>query len=126
MTCCLSKELPWGSRLEVENSLDTRENAAEVLAAIARSRASPLTKVLGSPELLQALVDKAFDTPQGNTLVQARLDLCPSHTLHRIIECSSAYVGHIGVLSGFLKRYSRRIACFEELVVYVERLMHRL
>lgn len=59
-------------RLEADNTLDTRENAAEVLAAIARSRASPLTRVLGSRELLKTLVDKAFDAPQGNTLVQAR------------------------------------------------------
>jgi hypothetical protein len=57
-------------RLEADNSLDTRENAAEVLAAIARSRASPLTRVLGSRELLKTLVDKAFEAPQGNTLVQ--------------------------------------------------------
>ena len=49
------------------------ENAAEVLAAIARARASPLTRVLGAPGNLQRLVARAVDAPKSPALVQVPL-----------------------------------------------------
>ncbi|KAK9815853.1 hypothetical protein WJX72_010762 [[Myrmecia] bisecta] len=63
------------SRLDTDQTFDMRENAAEVLAAIARSRASPLTQTLGGPNFLQQLVERAFSAEQNNTLVQA-LNIC--------------------------------------------------
>ena len=51
------------------------ENAAEVLAAIARARASPLTRVLGAPGNLQRLVARAVDAPKSPALIQVPLAL---------------------------------------------------
>ncbi|KAK9864952.1 hypothetical protein WJX84_000145 [Apatococcus fuscideae] len=56
---------------EGEQEANTRENAAEVLAAVARSRGSPLTAQLAAPDFLEQLLQHAFGAQQGSTLVQA-------------------------------------------------------
>lgn len=55
---------------EGEQEANTRENAAEVLAAVARSRGSPLTAHLAAPDFLEQLLQHAFGAQQGSTLVQ--------------------------------------------------------
>ena len=61
------------------------ENAAEVLAAIARARASPLTSALGAPGNLRRLVARAVDAPKSPALVQ--VCLLPSN-LAAPVPCS--------------------------------------
>ena len=56
--------------IEGEQEANTRENAAEVLAAVARSRGCPLTPQLAAPEFLDQLLRHAFGAQQGPTLVQ--------------------------------------------------------
>ena len=63
---------------EGEQEANTRENAAEVLAAVARSRASPLTAQLAAPDFLEQLLRHAFGAQQGSTLVQVPLMPLPS------------------------------------------------
>ena len=58
-------------RLRNDNAPNARENAAEVLAAIARAQSSPLTSHLGRPAVLRDLMHQALAEPRGIALVQA-------------------------------------------------------
>lgn len=65
------------SRLEGKDGAVIAENAAEVLAAIARARTPPLTYVLGSPDNIRRLLDLCTKQDRKETktqlLVQVRL-----------------------------------------------------
>ena len=64
-------------RLQDCPETDTSENAAEVLAAIARARSCPLTPVLAAPQNLHLLVTTALSAGHGPSLVQvAHLPFC--------------------------------------------------
>ncbi len=66
-------------------------NCAEVLAAIARSRASPLTSQLCEPERLEGLMRRAIVPPPDTPSVQV-----PSHT-HRLVLGARALLTLHGV-----------------------------
>jgi serine/threonine-protein phosphatase 6 regulatory subunit 3 len=54
---------------------EAQANAAEVLAAVARSAASPLTSRLASPEFMERLVDRALAPHEGRAATHA-LNVC--------------------------------------------------
>ena len=57
-------------RLNAENESGARENAGKLLTHIGRSRMSPLTSLLPSPQHLQPMLEKAFAAQQGMQLKQ--------------------------------------------------------
>ena len=60
-------------RFNADNESDARENAGKLLTQIGRSRVSPLTSLLPSPQHLQPMLDKAFAAQQGTQLKQVCL-----------------------------------------------------
>ena len=57
-------------RLNAENESGARENAGKLLTHIGRSRISPLTSLLPSPQHLQPMLEKAFAAQRGTQLKQ--------------------------------------------------------
>ena len=57
-------------RLDADAAAGRHGNCAEVLAAIARSRASPLTSQLCEPERLEGLMRRAIVPPPDTPSVQ--------------------------------------------------------
>ena len=69
---------PW-HRLDEDAAAGRHGNCAEVLAAIARSRASPLTSQLCEPQRLEGLMRRAIVAPPAMPSVQVS-----AHSLPRV------------------------------------------
>ena len=65
-------------RLEEDVKVGAHGNVAEVLAAIARSRSSPLTRQLCDPSNLSILISKAVVPPPQTPSVQVHMSACDS------------------------------------------------
>lgn len=60
-------------RLDEDGKTGAHGNVAEVLAAIARSRSSPLTRQLCEPSNLNSLISRAVVPPPKTPSVQVQL-----------------------------------------------------
>lgn len=74
-------EAGWLCRMEGKDGAVVAENAAEVLAAIARARMPPLTHVLGSSDNLQRLVGLCT-RPDSSTQLTVQVDILLPDSMH--------------------------------------------
>ena len=85
------------NRLDADAAAGRHGNCAEVLAAIARSRASPLTSQLCEPERLEGLMRRAIVPPPDTPSVQVS-----SHTSRVGRACAGLLTLHGSTQPAFL------------------------